>query len=113
MNRYTLADYYEDYITNYHNPDDDYDNLHTYCDNEASLLSYAGCILTINERFDNQLEAIQSYINEYGEIPIYDNDVNRTHHILAFHAMMEYIIDRLDDDNNDALSQASTVENDD
>jgi len=111
MDRYTLNDYYEDYITYHYNPnDDDNDSLHTYCDNEASVLSYTNCIFIINEWFDNQLEAIQSYINEYGEIPIYDNDVNRTHHILAFHAMMEYMRNRLDDEDNDALSQASTVD---
>jgi len=103
MSAYTLDDYYNEYINNHYNPDDDNDDsLHTYCNDKSSQLGRADCLIIIDEMFDNQLEAIQSYMIEYDEMPVYRYNMIKTHRILAFHAIMEYIRDRMmDNDDND------------
>lgn len=96
-----MLDYYFDdfkeyyYKKNNNKNDDDDDEINEYCDNRVFEITYFQCLEIINKKFGDPLEAIKSYLEEYGEIPIYNNDIGRTHHILAFHAMNQYIKERL------------------
>jgi hypothetical protein len=92
---YYFDDFKEYYYKKNNNKNDDDDEINEYCDNRASEIYYIQCLEIINEKFGDPLEAIKSYLEEYGEIPIYNNDIGRTHHILAFHAMNQYIKERL------------------
>jgi hypothetical protein len=105
-----MLDYYYDVFKNDYNDYHDDDNIYQFCDNIASRLSKNECIQLINEQFGDQLTAIQEYINEYGDIPIYDNNVYRTYLILAYLALKTYINNQ---NNDETLSQASTVNNND
>jgi len=122
---HSLDFYYHDFME-YHldtdaGHDDITDQVHTYCDETAAYMAHNECISIINEMFDDPLNAIQEYINEYGDIPIYDNNVNRTYSILCFLAMHRYILDQLANDamdryirdelgNDDERSVATTEE---
>ena len=102
-----MADHFDiDSITT---RDDITDMLHTYCDETASFISLEDCILAINQMFDNQLNAIQEYINEYGDIPIYNNDIIRTYRILAYLAIHRYIHDKLDEPEPDIINIVDNV----
>ena len=126
-----MLDYYYDLFKNEYNNVYDEDHIHEFCDTTASNLLFNECIQLINERFGNQLIAIKEYMDEYGDIPIYDNDIKRTYHILAYLALKRYIDEENDynrryldndtdndaddendndNDNDEVLSQASTID---
>jgi len=118
-NWYTLSDYYDEFTGEVlpHDRDELSDRLQEYCDTEASNMNNDTCIRIINEHFGNQLEAIQSYIDEYGEFIIASN-INIWYNRLAFHALKLYINDRLPNDydtdeeeeeDDDDNSNASTL----
>jgi hypothetical protein len=118
-NWYSLSDYYDEFTGEVLPQDRDElsDRLHEYCDTEASNMNNDTCIRIINEHFGNQLEAIQSYMDEYGEFVIASN-INIWYNRLAFLALKLYINDRLpndyettdnDNDNDDDDSNASTL----
>jgi hypothetical protein len=110
---HTLDFYYHDFME-YHldtdaGHDDITDQVHTYCDETAAHMAHNECISIINEMFDDPLNAIQEYINEYGDIPIYDNNVNRTYGTLCFLAMHRYILDQLGNDEPDIINHIEPV----
>jgi hypothetical protein len=76
-----MLDYY---YALYKDETDDYldeDNCHEFCDTTASRLSKNDCNELINEQFEDQIGAIQSYTSEFGELDLSKSNI---YNILAY-----------------------------
>jgi hypothetical protein len=89
-----MLDYY---YALYKDETDDYfneDNCHEFCDTTASRLFINDCNELINEQFGDQIGAIQSYTNEFGEL---DLSLPNIYNILAYWSLITYIREKIED----------------